>query len=158
MYIRWQSRLLDRSQFGSYTEDDVHWRAVLVESERVKGKPRQRHIAYIAGFTESAIKIAAQRCHIWDRVTVCLDRLGKKITAESRAKIEAAIAEKVPRPTPAQYKDIARSAAETLGWKFITRQQRAALRDEAEQWQGHEGSLTTTLRSLPLPNRPRRSR
>jgi hypothetical protein len=48
-----------------------------------------------------------------------------------------AIAEKVPRPTPAEYKDIARDCAQSVGWKWITDKQRAALQDEAEQWQGN---------------------
>ena len=54
-----------------------------------------------------------------------------------------AIAIVVPRPTAAEYKDIARKGAATLGWEWITDKQRAALQDEAEQWQHGEGGETT---------------
>ena len=113
---------------------DIHWRAIIVEPVHVDGKPRQRHIAYLVGFTESAIKIPTQRCFIWDAVSARLDQLGNQIVAADRKRIEAAIAEKVPRPTPAEYKDIARNTAQKFGWKHITERQRAALKDEAHLW------------------------
>ena len=82
MYIRWQSRERRSPQFGrgkqlhrkwdhkrqradyayarkGTSKQDIHWRAILVENERVNGKPTQRHIAYLVGFTESAIAIPA---------------------------------------------------------------------------------------------------
>ena len=67
-----------------------------------------------------------------DRVTEKLDRLGNRITAAEREKIETAIAKRVPRPTAAEYKDIARKSAQLLGWSWITDEQRAALQGEAE--------------------------
>jgi hypothetical protein len=33
----------------------VHWRAVLVENKRVNGRPKQGHVAYVVGLTESAL-------------------------------------------------------------------------------------------------------
>jgi hypothetical protein len=71
MYIRWQSRKRRFPQFGrwgkrvrgerklAYTREgtskqDVHWSAILVENVRIDGKPTQRHVAYLAGFTDSA--------------------------------------------------------------------------------------------------------
>jgi hypothetical protein len=121
MYVRWQSRKRLRPAFGHYgklessygewfharagsNEQDIHWRAVLVENERVNGKPTQRHIAYLDGITDSAIAIVHQRCWFWDHVKERLDRLGKRISPEDRKKIEAAIAKKVPRPTKAEYR------------------------------------------------------
>ena len=80
---------------------DTHWQAVLVEGKRVNGKSVQRHIAMLVGFTESQIEIAAQRGHIWDKLADRLDGLGTKITPANRKRIEAAIAAKVPRLTPA---------------------------------------------------------
>jgi hypothetical protein len=126
MYIRWQYRWrAGRPQFDPYWQDDgtpvqdVHWSAIIVESTRVNGKPKQRHVAYLAGFTESAIKIDAQRCFIWDSITDRLDRLGNRITPADRQKIEAAVAEKVPRPTPVEYKEIARRSAQIIGCAIV---------------------------------------
>ena len=76
----------------------MHWRAVLVESTRIDGKPRQRHIAYLAGFTESAARIPAQRRLIWERIEKHLERLGKRIPAKDREAIMAALIEKIGKP------------------------------------------------------------
>jgi hypothetical protein len=117
MYVRWQSRKRRRPAFGQYyklrgecyaregsNEQDIHWRAVLVENERVNGKPTQRHIAYIGGITDSAIAIVHQRCWFWDGVKERLDRVGKRMSPENRKAVEAAVAKKVPRPTKAEYR------------------------------------------------------
>jgi hypothetical protein len=67
---------------------------VLVESARVEGKPRQRHVAWLASITESRIEVVHQRRHFWDGV---YERLANQLSVEDRRKIEAAIALKVPR-------------------------------------------------------------
>jgi hypothetical protein len=153
MFVRWQSRQRKHATFGSPYRSDTHWRAILVENTRVNGKPTQRHIAYLAGFTESAIEIDAQRCHLWDHISERLDRLSNQITPEDREKIEAAIALKVQRPTAAEYKEVARDCAQLLGWKWISDKQRAALHDEAEQWQGSEGDLIGKMRDAAAATR-----
>ena len=107
MYVRWQSRERRRQAFPNPKRrkgPDIHWAAILLESKRIKGKPTQRHIAYIGGITDSAIAIIHQRCWFWDAVQKRLNRLGKEVSPEDRKKIEATIAEKVPRPTKAQYR------------------------------------------------------
>ena len=55
MFVRWTSRARRTSEFGPnrWGEEDVHHRAILVEAVRIDGKPRQRHVAYLVGFTES---------------------------------------------------------------------------------------------------------
>jgi hypothetical protein len=145
MFIRWQSRERNRSQFGEYDEVDVRWSVVLAETKRFDGKPQQRHIAYLGSITDSAMKIDCQRCHFWDHVSARLDALGNQITLTDRKKVEAAIAKKVPRLTPAQYKDEARKSARLLGWEWLTGPQRAALQDEAEQYQGNGGELVQQI-------------
>src|SRR4029077_4388537 len=90
-------------------------------------------------------KIDARRCHLWDHISERLDQLGNQITAADRKQIEAAIAAKLPRPTPAEYKDIARNNAQLIGWEWITTKQKAALHDEAEQWQDHTGDLAKRM-------------
>jgi hypothetical protein len=150
MFIRWQSRKRRRPAFGHWErpKQDVHWKAVLAESARVNGKPLQRHLAVLGGITDSAIEITAQRCHFWDGVIERLERLGNQITADDRQRIEVQVANKVPRPTPDEYKAEARRSAQMWGWKYLTEPQRAALQDEAAQWRNGQGQLVTELQSL----------
>ena len=60
--------------------------------------PRLRHIAYLAGFTESAAKIPAQRRLIWERIEKQLERLGKRIPEKDRKAIEATLIGKIGKP------------------------------------------------------------
>jgi hypothetical protein len=108
MYVRWQSRERNRPQYGPWQGPDIHWSAIIVENMRIDGKPRQLHVAYLAGFTESAINHEAQRCYLWDHISERLDQLANQMTTATRERIEAAVANKVPRPTVAQYKAVAR--------------------------------------------------
>ena|SRR6186997_231153 len=99
MFIRWQSRQRKHAEFSRYSrKGDMHWRAILVESARIDGKPRQRHIAYLAGFTESATKVPAQQRFVWERIEKQLKRLGKRIPAKDREAITAALIEKLGKP------------------------------------------------------------
>jgi len=99
MFIRWQSRQRRRAKFGgSADQTDTHWRAILVESARIDGKPRQQHIAYLAGFTESAARIATQRRLLWKAIQKRLKRLGKRISAKDRKAIMSALIEKLGKP------------------------------------------------------------
>jgi hypothetical protein len=125
MYVRWQSRKREQPDIGHcgaeikdarghpvYNDrgtylhvradtgtQDVRWVAVVVESVRVNGKPRQRHVAYLASTTESRIAVDHQRRYFWDEVLDGLDRLGNRMSIEDRKRIETAIALKVPRLT-----------------------------------------------------------
>jgi hypothetical protein len=89
MFIRWQKR----KQVGG----DL-WVAVLVESERVEGKPRQRHVAYLASILDSRIQHPTQRYFFWDKVRSAFDGL-PDLPARERRAIERRIAEKVPALT-----------------------------------------------------------
>ena len=147
MYVRWQSRKRRSPEFGR-GRSDVHWAAILVESKRIKGKPTQQHIAFLIGFTKSRAKIPVQRCHLWDDISECLDRLGNRVNAADRRKIEAAIRKKLPRPTPAEYKELARKSARKLGWEWISKHQKAALQDEADQYIDRPGGTGRTNREV----------
>jgi hypothetical protein len=69
MYIRWQSRKLDKNTRWR-KRGDVHWRAILIENVRVDGKPIQQHIAYLGGITERNIahEKPAHRIYFWNGV------------------------------------------------------------------------------------------
>jgi hypothetical protein len=76
-------------------------RAVLVESVRVDGKPRLRHIAFIASYDPDPNPRWAnsRRGRFWLTARERLDKLANRITLEQRARIEATLAERVP-PLP----------------------------------------------------------
>src|SRR5215471_963005 len=111
MYVRWQSRKRQAPAFGGWSGDvrdkrgktvynkrgiplrtrkradgsvgqDVRWRAMLVESVRVDGQPRQRHVAWLGSITESQIDIVHQRRYFWDSVLDRLDKLGNRVSPE----------------------------------------------------------------------------
>jgi hypothetical protein len=123
MFVRWQSRKRGSPAFGSTTrlrgrmvradtrKLDVHWAAILVEASRDNGKPKQEHVAYLGGITESAVTILAQRCFFWDDVTKRLDQLRNRIPPDERLRIENAVAERVPLPTPAEFVETTENAA-----------------------------------------------
>jgi hypothetical protein len=62
------------------------------------GKPRQRYVAYLGGFTEQGIENVHQRCRFWDRVNERLHALSHRLTDEDRNRIVAKLATGVPVP------------------------------------------------------------
>jgi hypothetical protein len=121
MYVRWQSRKKTRPMFfGRGATGDVYWGAVLVESIRIDGRPTQKHIASLTYIYESSLTNSSSNCSIveraefWDRLTKRLDRLGNRVSADDRKKIETAIALKVDRPTKKEREDADRRVAKIL--------------------------------------------
>jgi len=108
MFVRWQ-------KYRSVAS--WHWRdppikrvkAVLVESVRVNGKPRLKHIAFISSYEPEGL---GDRFQFWREARQRLDRLGNRITPEDRIKIEAALAERVPT-TPEEITTHDREQAES---------------------------------------------
>ena len=90
MYVKWQRR--PRKRVGG----SPLLTAVLVESRRVDGNPRQKHVAYLASIRERFIGVSQGRHDgFWESVDAGLDALG--LDADSRDRVEASVAEKVPR-------------------------------------------------------------
>lgn len=80
--------------------------AVLVESVRIGGKPRQRIIAYLGSIRESRLDPACEygifhRGYFWRDATARLEALD--IHESERARISAALAERVPPPDPEEH-------------------------------------------------------
>jgi hypothetical protein len=86
--------------------------AMLVESKRVNGKPRQRHIGYLGGITVTQIDDLPSRCVFWNAVTAAFDRLGNQVTPIDRQRFEAAIGARVPRPSAKDYATVERERHE----------------------------------------------
>src|SRR5262245_23010813 len=106
MFIRWIER---PSKTPGYYDTSLS--LILAESARIKGEPRQRHIAYLGGITRLGIDSHELRCYFWDGVTATFDRLGNRVTPADRKRFEAAIADRVPRPSAAAYRTAARRVA-----------------------------------------------
>jgi hypothetical protein len=98
MFVRWQRREQRQKHPGLRAE--THLAAILIESVRVDGNSRQRHIAYLSGITEEKIvgSIGA-RSRFWRQVDERLQGLPTPLTDLERSRIVSALADKVPRPT-----------------------------------------------------------
>ena len=74
--------------------------AVLVKSERVNGKPRQKFVAHVGSFNESNAYFYRHSrdayIDFWWQIKRRLDVLG--LAGDMRAKVEQQLAVKVPRP------------------------------------------------------------
>ena len=93
MYVRWQ---LYRSQardphVRKHRGLDARLKAILVESARVDGQPRQKHIKFLGSVRLDGRD--SQR--FWYDVTTTLNRLGKRVSPDDRKQIEAAIVKRV---------------------------------------------------------------
>jgi hypothetical protein len=118
MFVRWQRRVSTawwRQKPHTRKNHPAHWAAILVESVRVKGKPTQRHIAYLAGIKEERLGELNGRCRFYMDVVATLDRLGNQVSAEERKQIETTLMRKVPCPTWQEYQEFNRHVIQVLG-------------------------------------------
>jgi hypothetical protein len=98
MYVRWNKK---ERGWGRRKNDFLY--AVLVESRRIDGKPRQKIIAYLASIEEKDIKKDPFRREIfWKAVTKNIESLS--LSPEIREKIEESIMQRVSRPTENELK------------------------------------------------------
>jgi hypothetical protein len=91
MFIRWKIHKRE-SNLGNLLS------AVLVQSQRRDGKPRQKILAYIASIREYHVATLPKiRGSFWRNVDKWLDSYG--LDHAMRQKLEASIAARVQRPT-----------------------------------------------------------
>jgi hypothetical protein len=100
MFVRWQ---LYRSQalfewHRKHNDKRARLKAVLVESERVEGRPRQRHVAFLGSTTIDA----KDHLDFWCQVTKRLDRLDNRLTPQDREQVIAAIAKRLGEQPPTE--------------------------------------------------------
>jgi hypothetical protein len=93
MYVRWQ---IYRSQARNphqraRNDSRARLKAVLVESVRVAGGPRQGYIAFLGSMSVDRSDMR----RFWRDVTARLDQLGSRVGLEDRARLLASIAKKV---------------------------------------------------------------
>jgi|SRR5262249_8051855 len=113
MFVRWQtyrSKARERWQ-REHNDKRARLKAILVESVRVDGKPRHKHIAFLGSTSIDG----SDRPRFWREVTTELNRL--QLSSAERARIGAAIAKKVPGKllTKAQLRKAERRRQEIMG-------------------------------------------
>ena len=97
MFVRWQqyrSQKLD-PYWRKKSDERARLKAILVESIRVDGKPRQKHVAFLASISIDQLPANGGASRFWYDVTTRLDRLSNRVSHEDRQRIVASIAEKV---------------------------------------------------------------
>jgi len=102
MFVRWQlyrSRAVSRT-LRKRNDARARLKAMLVESVRIEGKPRQK---YIASLGSTSID-GGDRMRFWHKVTARLDQMDDRLTPQDRRQIVAAIANRLGEqpPTKAQ--------------------------------------------------------
>src|SRR5262245_5726237 len=108
MFVRWKKRLLHKEK-GHHALS-----AVLVQSARVNGKPRQRIIRYLATVSEKDLRVTAHRESFWASVDQHLDDLA--IDSALRQQVEEKLTAVVARPTPAELEQLERDRQALARW------------------------------------------
>jgi hypothetical protein len=80
---------------GRSSEPRASWVAVIVRSERVTGRPRQRLVRYVGSIDCADVQRLSERRRFWERA----DSVLTKFTPEERERFEHALETKVQRPT-----------------------------------------------------------
>lgn len=156
MFLRWIERKHAPQRYGKDKgKAETVWTAVLVESQRVDGAPRQRHRATLGTIGSSRIEHAGARCRFWDDAMAAFAKLGKSVPAEDRQRFEAALAARVPRPSRDEYLDAARDKAASTDWECLSKPQQAALADEADQWRDRKGDAVSKIAAAMSGTQPK---
>jgi hypothetical protein len=77
-------------------------KAVLVEAVRIDGKPRQKHVAFIASYQHGTLDQISTGSMFWHDARQRLDQISSQITPHDRSMIEAALAQRVDPTTAAE--------------------------------------------------------
>jgi hypothetical protein len=117
MFVRWQRSRSQALNFWRAESDDKRARlkAILVESVRVNGKPRQRHIAFLGSIASGDATGGAAGKRFWCDVISKLKHLDNRIGPEDYERIVASIAAKVGgRPTEAELEQFERECEQLM--------------------------------------------
>jgi hypothetical protein len=93
VYLRWQYRIHPRNKAQPSLV------AVLLESRRVNGQPRQRLVAYVGSVTRADIHTLSGRTRFWAGADARL----AGFTSEDRGRFVRALEDLVPRPTAEEW-------------------------------------------------------
>ncbi len=119
MYLRWQYRIPRRRTALGRAIEAAKFRppkrqpalvAVVVESRRLDGKPRQRLVAYLGSIRRDEIHRVGGRHKFWTRVD---ERLAG-FPPEDRERLAAAVEVLVARPTTEEIADLTKPTEEMV--------------------------------------------
>jgi hypothetical protein len=122
------TRVLPRSprwtnaRSGGAREPRRSWVAVIVESRRVDGRPRQHLIRYVGSIDSSDVQLLSARRRFWDRADAVLAEFDQK----QRERFELALSAKVPRPTSEEEVAQALPSPPATGFRYRRRRARPA--------------------------------
>lgn len=102
MFVRWKRRHLRRNR-------DTAWDAVLVQSVRIAGTPRQRTVRYLGSIRTRYRPAPAHRQAFWAAVEQRLAQLA--LDPATRQAVETQLERQIPRPTAAELQELARYRA-----------------------------------------------
>jgi hypothetical protein len=146
------TRLLSRrprrpnARSGRSNEPRPSMVAVIVESQRVDGRPRQHLIRYVGSIDSSDVQRLSERRRFWDRADAVLAEFDQK----QRERFEQALAAKVPRPTHEE--EAAAGAVFAARYRLpIPATARAACRLTLAS------DVTSVVQPIPLERRPNAS-
>jgi len=100
MFIRWNRR--KRTKTGWRRKEGDYLTAVLVESVRVNGSPRQKIIKCLGSIGEDALGKVYRRDNFWETVERNLSTL--ELTEEMKDKIIVSLKKTVPKPSDKEVK------------------------------------------------------
>jgi hypothetical protein len=109
MFVRWERRQRQSSQWRRDGPAEILHVARLVESSRVDGQPRQRTIAYLGSIRDRHLQSPWCRQAFWTR-DVAPRLAALDLPDGQRERIEKALAEVVARPTRAEVEQGAQAA------------------------------------------------
>ena len=93
MYVRWKRKRLTRC-WRKTMGDSLS--AVLVRSERVDGRPRQRYVRHLGAIPEQQIGTYGWALDFWHSVDASLTAL--ELLPDERERLAGQVATRVPRP------------------------------------------------------------
>ena len=96
MYLRWKRRELRRTWERNDGWAPHRLEAAVVSSRRIEGTPRQEVVAYLGSIREEDTGDVVARAAFWETAGPRIAGLG--LPDDERARVEAAIEDRVPRP------------------------------------------------------------
>ncbi len=133
MFVRWKRRESTYARERRRTSADERGAtlyAVLVESVRVDGKPRQKFVCQLAKVCEKDLNHRAIPFHFWKKATGKLNTLS--LDESERKKIEQQLAAKIRRPSDAEAAEFWQESEKfwqgfTEAWKAFGPRRRAGV-------------------------------
>jgi hypothetical protein len=114
MFARWKKRTTVQRRKRWAPPSRTTWYAVLVQSQRIHGTPRQKIVRLLASIQEENLQHPAHRRQFWQHVDRHLAELD--LDATTRQHIAEKLCLTVPRPTAAELEQGERQWRSVIRW------------------------------------------